>query len=147
MTALEYVTEISVPAGAGDGGIQRLRSRMREPEPRPGPEPEAEGSAVRAAEAIEAAELAAAEIRYRNQLAREMGARGYERGVADGYARAAADVKAMQHGVVRDAELEARRWGPGGRAHFADPRPGDFSGRGRVQREPESEPEPELEAG
>lgn len=27
------------------------------------------------------------------------------------------------------AELEARRWGLGGRAHFADPRPGDRPGR------------------
>jgi hypothetical protein len=27
------------------------------------------------------------------------------------------------------AELERRRWGPGGRAHFGDPRPGDFPGR------------------
>jgi hypothetical protein len=27
------------------------------------------------------------------------------------------------------AELEARRWGPGGRAHFGDPRPSDFPGR------------------
>jgi hypothetical protein len=26
-------------------------------------------------------------------------------------------------------ELEARRWGPGGREHFADPGPGDFPGR------------------
>ena len=27
------------------------------------------------------------------------------------------------------AELERRRWGPGGRLHFGDPRPGDFPGR------------------
>jgi hypothetical protein len=27
------------------------------------------------------------------------------------------------------AELERRRWGPGGREHFADPRAGDFPGR------------------
>src|SRR5215472_9287266 len=26
------------------------------------------------------------------------------------------------------AELERRRWGPGGRAHFGDPRPGDYEG-------------------
>jgi hypothetical protein len=31
---------------------------------------------------------------------------------------------------ARPTELEIRRWGPGGRAHFADPRPGDFRGRG-----------------
>jgi hypothetical protein len=94
---------------------------------------------------IEAAELAETETRYRNQLGREMGARGYERGVAEGYARAIAEVKAVQHGLVADAELEARRWGPGGRAHFADPRPGDFPGRAARKAEPE--PEPELEAG
>jgi hypothetical protein len=28
------------------------------------------------------------------------------------------------------AELERKRWGPDGREHFADPRPGDFPGRG-----------------
>lgn len=27
------------------------------------------------------------------------------------------------------AELEARRWGPGGREHFGDLRPGDYPGR------------------
>jgi hypothetical protein len=92
-------------------------------------------------EAIEAAELAESEIRYRHQMAREAAADGYERGVAAGYVAAIADVKAIQHGLVADAELEALRWGPGGRAHFADPRPGDFPGRGRC------EAEPELEAG
>jgi hypothetical protein len=97
---------------------------------------------VTPAEAIEAAELAEAEIRYRNQLAREMGGAAYERGQVDGYLRAAADLKALQHGMVLDAELEARRWGPGGREHFADPRPGDFPGR--AVRQPE--PGPELEA-
>jgi len=95
------------------------------------------------AEAIEAAELAEAEIRYRNQLAREMAAAAYERGQVDGYLRAVADVKAVQHGLVADAELEARRWGPGGRAHFADTRPGDYPGRVPSPRQPE--PEPELE--
>ena len=93
-------------------------------------------------EAIEAAELAEAETRYRLQAAREMGARQYERGVAEGYARALTEVKAAQHDLLRDAELEARRWGPGGRAHFADPRPGDFPGRGT-----QPEYERELEAG
>ena len=93
------------------------------------------------AEAIDAAELAEAEIRFRNQLAREMAEAAYERGQADGYVRAIADVKAVQHGAVLDAQLEVARYGPGGRAHFADPRPGDF--RGRAAREPE----PELEAG
>lgn len=99
------------------------------------------------AEAIEAAELAEAEIRYRNQLAREMYAAGRRDAEAAAYVRGVADVKSALHGVVRDAELAARRWGPGGRAHFADPRPGDFPGRVPAQREPESEPELELEAG
>jgi hypothetical protein len=93
------------------------------------------------AEAIEAAELAEAEIRYRNQVAREMAEAGYERGRAAGYLQAIADVKAVQHGLVLDAEIEERRWGPGGRAHFGDPRPGDYPGRARAA------PEPELEAG
>jgi hypothetical protein len=45
------------------------------------------------------------------------------------------------------AELEQRRWGPGGRAHFADPRPGDFPGPG-TQPHPHPQPEtgPEIEA-
>jgi hypothetical protein len=96
-------------------------------------------------EAIEVAELAEAETCYRNQLAREMYARGHERGLAEGYARAVGDVKAAQQGIVRDVELEVRRYGPGGREHFADPRPGDFPGHGAQQAEPE--PELELEAG
>jgi hypothetical protein len=93
------------------------------------------------AEAIAAAEQAEAETAYRNQLAREMAAAAYERGLSDGYVRAIEDVKAVQHGAVRDAGIEAARWGSGGRAHFADPRPGDYPGR------PRPEPETELEAG
>jgi len=97
-------------------------------------------------EAIEAAELAGAETAYRLRFAREMAghaaAAGYERGQVDGYLRAVADFKAFQHAEVADAELQARRWGPGGREHFADPRPGDFPGRAS---EPEPEPEREME--
>jgi len=63
----------------------------------------------------------------------------YERGHADGYVRAVADFKAVQHGIVRDAELDARRWGPGGREHFADARPGDYPGRARREAELEAE--------
>jgi hypothetical protein len=99
---------------------------------------------VTPAEAIEAAELAEAETAYRNQLAREMAAAEYERGLADGYVLAIADVKAVQHGLVLDAQLEAARWGPGGRGHFADPRPGDFPGR-VPEPEPERAPEREVE--
>jgi hypothetical protein len=50
-----------------------------------------------------------------------------------GYAAAIADVKAAQHALYNHLrggrELEERRWGPGGRAHFADPRPGDYPGK------------------
>ena len=99
-------------------------------------------------EAIEAAELVEAETRYRLRLARETraaaAAEGFERGYSEGYLRAVADLKAAQRGLVRDAALEEVRWGPGGREHFADPRPGDFPGQVPAQRQPE--PEPELEA-
>lgn len=38
-------------------------------------------------------------------------------------------------------EVEERRWGPGGREHFGDPRPGDFVGRGN-ERQAEAGREP-----
>ena len=57
------------------------------------------------AEAIEAVELAEAETRYRNQLACERYARGHERGLAEGYALALSDVKAVQQRIVCDAEI------------------------------------------
>ena len=76
-------------------------------------------------EAIEAAELAETETRYRLQAAREM--------FAAGYAAAEADMAARWDRIARTtapgpshADLEEKRWGPGGRAHFGDPRPGDF---------------------
>lgn len=87
-------------------------------------------------EAIAAAGLIEAETAYRNQLAREMyqlGRQHAEAEQAEAWHRLAAPVA---HGITH-GELEERRWGPGGRAHFADPRPGDYPGRGR--------PEPELE--
>ena len=101
-------------------------------------------------EAIEAAELAEHETAYRNQLARQM----YEAGRRDGYEAGRRDAEAdmarfwaeaarqVTRGVSH-AELEQRRWGPGGRAHFADPRPGDFLGR---ENKPEPQTEAELEA-
>jgi hypothetical protein len=98
---------------------------------------------VTPAGAIEAAELAAAESRYRNQLAREM----YARGRRDAEAEQAAAWRRITAPVVHGtpaAELEERRWGPGGRAHFADPRPGDYPGRGA---RPQAETELELGAG
>ena len=101
-------------------------------------------------EAIEAAELAGHETAYRNRLGRQM----YEAGRRDGYEAGRRDAEAdMAHfwaeaarqvtRGVSNAELEQRRWGPGGRAHFADPRPGDFRGR---ENNPEPQPEAELEA-
>jgi hypothetical protein len=65
---------------------------------------------------------------------------GYDAGRADGYregreaegaerdrlwAEAAAPIA---RGGPSFAELERRRYGPGGRAHFADPQPGDYAG-------------------
>ena len=103
------------------------------------------------AEAIEAAELTEAEIRYRHEVAREMYERGRAAGWREGYAAAEADdaaawakvTRPVVHGISH-AELEERRWGPGGREAFGNPRPGDFPGRAG-RREPE--PEAELEAG
>lgn len=105
-------------------------------------------------DAIEAADTAEAETAYRHQLARE----SYQAGVEDGYragvtaARGEMDADRARwwrdrgQRLVREpshAELEERRWGPAGREHFADARPGDFPGRC-----PRTEPaaEPELEA-
>ena len=91
------------------------------------------------AEAIEAAELTETETRYRNQVGRlmyEAGRCEAEAEMADRWSRVAAVVRGPDL-----AELEARRWGSGGRAHFGDPRPGDYLGRA------EPEPEIELEAG
>jgi hypothetical protein len=92
-------------------------------------------------EAIEAAEQAEAETAYRNHLARESfdaGRRAAEAEMAEQWRKVTGPVV---HGM-RHAELEERRWGPGGRERFADARPGDFPGRGVQQ-----EAEPELEAG
>jgi hypothetical protein len=98
---------------------------------------------VTPAEAIEAAELIEAESRYRNQVGRLM----YEAGRREAEAEMAAEWSRIT-GATRGpdlAELEERRWGPAGREHFADPRPGDFPGRVPAPRAPE--PELELEAG
>lgn len=89
------------------------------------------------AEAIAAADLIEAETAYRNQLVREMyqlGRHHAEAEQAEAWHQFAARVA---HGIPF-ADLEERRWGPGGREHFADPRPGDYPGR--------KQPEPELEA-
>ena len=103
-------------------------------------------------QAIEAAELVEAETRYLHQLAREAYEAGHADGYRAGYRQADADQAARWNQAARavadgpaHAELEERRWGPGGRAHFADPRPGDFPGRG-AQSQPEPETGPEMEA-
>ena len=93
-------------------------------------------------EAMDAAEVAEAETAYRLQLAREMyqaGRRDAEADMAQAWRRAAAAVNGPQL-----KEIEERRWGPGGRQAFGNPRPGDFPGRAAV-REPEPEPELEME--
>jgi hypothetical protein len=102
-------------------------------------------------DAIDAAELAEAETAYRHQLAREMYLAGQRAGFQAGYRQAEADEAARWAEIARPvargishAELEQRRWGPGGRAHFADRRPGDFPGRGA---KPHAETEREMEAG
>jgi hypothetical protein len=69
----------------------------------------------------------------------------YVRGYESGYAKGAADVTAerdaewneiarpIARGGPGHVELEALRYGPGGREHFGDPRPGDFKGRAAEQ--------------
>jgi len=111
------------------------------------------------AAAIQEAEHAEAETRYRWQLARE----SFQAGLALGAARAREAVLREQAEAQRlaaaelmpallspdHAELEQRRWGPGGRAHFADPRPGDFRGRGieALTRLCGTQPQKEAQAG
>jgi hypothetical protein len=96
-------------------------------------------------EAIQAAELAEAETAYRHQLARQMYQAGHRDAEAEMARRWDQIARPAVHGTSH-AQLEERRWGPGGRAHFADPRPGDFPGRGaKPQREQQAERE--MEAG
>jgi hypothetical protein len=98
-------------------------------------------------EAIEAAELAEAETAYRLQFGREMFQAGREAAEADMAARWGRIAREAVGGPAR-AELEEKRWGPGGRQHFADPRPGDYPGRLALEAQAEAaepEPEPEIE--
>ena len=96
-------------------------------------------------QAIEAAEAIEAETASALWLARfayQAGRRDAEQEMAQRWNQIArAAVSGPAH-----AELEERRWGPDGRAHFADPRPGDFPGRAAPQPGPHPEPEPEAEA-
>lgn len=105
---------------------------------------------VQRALARAAAELIACSDRLDAALARKLAAElaGYQRGFADGreagyrqgrqdeadqwfaaLAPAREAARAIARGPDR-AELELMRWGPGGRKHFGDPRPGDFPGIG-----------------
>lgn len=47
--------------------------------------------------------------------------------MADAWAPVAKRVRALA-GSPTFAEVELRRWGPGGSEHFGDPRPGDYLG-------------------
>ena len=83
--------------------------------------------------AIEAAEQIEAETAYRNQLGREMYEAGRRDAEADMATRWAAVAEPAASGGTSYAELEERRYGTGGQAHFGDPRPGDFPGRTEPQ--------------
>jgi hypothetical protein len=81
----------------------------------------------------------AAELEVRRRWYRDGWGSGFAAGLAEGRRREAAerdaDWRAIASPVARGgpahAELELRRWGPGGRAHFGDPRDGDFIGQDR----------------
>ncbi len=70
------------------------------------------------------------------QLCAESRPAQYAEGWRAGYEQRARDLEADWHemasrvarGGVPFDQLEVRRWGPGGRARFADPRPGDYRG-------------------
>jgi hypothetical protein len=78
------------------------------------------------------------EIRYRAAIARTLAAVAAEIGEARGFERCAADYErawyAAVHPIARGGpayeDLELLRWGPAGRDHFGEPRPGDFPGTG-----------------
>jgi hypothetical protein len=82
-----------------------------------------------------------AEVKLRRQLAREAYERGRTDGYRQGYERAEADMarrwreiaEPIGRGGIAHKELEVRRWGPGGREHFSDPRPDDFAPRIRQE--------------
>jgi hypothetical protein len=59
------------------------------------------------------------------QAAEQAHADDYDLGYVDGLLRR----KHIEHDAVEAAKLEVLRWGPGGREHYADPRPGDYPGR------------------
>lgn len=72
--------------------------------------------------------------------------RGRAMGDREGYERACADMEAEWHAVAvpasrrgdPHADLESRRWGPDGPAHFGDPKPSDLTGQQARTRARES---------
>ena len=58
------------------------------------------------------------------QACERRAAERYEEGFTDGFGA----LKRLQHDLVSEIRSEERMWGPGGRAHYADPRPGDYAG-------------------
>jgi len=78
-------------------------------------------------EVFERADEITAETRYRIQWAREARHAGFEAGRRSAFAEMACAWAQAAKAVTEP--VDERRWGPGGRAHFADPRPGDFPGR------------------
>lgn len=79
-----------------------------------------------------------AEIELRRQLCRETYAAGLAEGWRLGVEHGARIRQADWPEVVKPltaptvAELELLRWGPGGRGHFGDRRPGDYTPQTRL---------------
>lgn len=68
------------------------------------------------------------------RAAHDAGRQSAEREMAD---RWDAIARPVTSGSKTQAELETARWGPGGREHFGDPRPGDHPGGPVKWAEPE----------
>lgn len=60
------------------------------------------------------------------QAAERAHADDYNRGYVDGILAR----KHAQHDLVEATRIDVLRWGPSGREHFGDPRPGDYPGWG-----------------
>ena len=96
-----------------------------------------DGAPPRLAEVLALVPDWTAEMAFWRRLCAEARTEGYEAGFRDGYERGARLLEAGWPAIVAPvlpnrpdhAELEARRWGPGGREHFGDRRPGDYPGR------------------
>jgi hypothetical protein len=81
---------------------------------------------------------AQAEISYRQLLCTEAAERTRDAAWREGYEAAERDMARAWSGFAKPmtrhlqgpphGDLEILRWGPGGREHFGDPRPGDYMG-------------------